>query len=70
MLARRFGQIAAELTGAAVVRHFHDQALFKGQRPDGGAPTGYHQVPPVPQLQPHCLSPLLSLGRGSASAAA
>ena len=51
VLARRFGQIAAELTGAAVVRHFHDQALFKGRRPDGGAPTGYHQVPPVPQLQ-------------------
>ncbi len=39
-LARRFGQIAADLMGVDGVRLYHDQALFK--EPNGG-PTPWHQ---------------------------
>lgn len=38
--ARRFARIAAELVGAAGVRLYHDQALFKEP---GGGPTPWHQ---------------------------
>jgi ectoine hydroxylase-related dioxygenase (phytanoyl-CoA dioxygenase family) len=39
-LARRFGQIAAELMGVSGVRLYHDQALFKEP---GGSATPWHQ---------------------------
>lgn len=39
-LARRFGHVAAQLTGAAGVRLYHDQALFKEP---GGGHTPWHQ---------------------------
>ncbi len=39
-LARRFGQIAADLLGVDGVRIYHDQALFKEP---GGGPTPWHQ---------------------------
>ncbi len=39
-LARRFGQLAAELLGVDAVRIYHDQALFKEP---GGGPTPWHQ---------------------------
>lgn len=40
VLARRFGQVAAELMGVRGVRIYHDQALFK--EPGGGL-TPWHQ---------------------------
>ena len=40
VLARRFGQIAADLMGVDAVRLYHDQALFKEP---GGGPTPWHQ---------------------------
>lgn len=40
VLARRFGQIAADLMGVDGVRLYHDQALFKEP---GGGPTPWHQ---------------------------
>jgi ectoine hydroxylase-related dioxygenase (phytanoyl-CoA dioxygenase family) len=39
-LARRFGQIAADLLGVDAVRMYHDQALFKEP---GGGYTPWHQ---------------------------
>ncbi|GAO41808.1 phytanoyl-CoA dioxygenase family protein [Flavihumibacter petaseus] len=39
-LAKRFGQIAADLLGVENVRIYHDQALFKEP---GGGPTPWHQ---------------------------
>lgn len=39
-LARRMGQIAADLLGVNNVRIYHDQALFKEP---GGGPTPWHQ---------------------------
>lgn len=40
VLAKRFAKIAADLLGAANVRLYHDQALFKEP---GGGPTPWHQ---------------------------
>ena len=40
VLARRFGQLAADLLGVDNVRIYHDQALFKEA---GGGPTPWHQ---------------------------
>lgn len=39
-LAKRFGQLAADLLGVPNVRLYHDQALFKEP---GGGPTPWHQ---------------------------
>lgn len=39
-LAKRFGQIAADLMGVDAVRIYHDQALYKEP---GGGPTPWHQ---------------------------
>lgn len=40
VLAKRFGQVAAELMGVSGARLYHDQALFKEP---GGGPTPWHQ---------------------------
>ena len=39
-LAKRFGDLAAQLLGVSKVRVYHDQALFKEP---GGGPTPWHQ---------------------------
>ncbi len=39
-LAKRFGQVAADLLGVDGVRMYHDQSLFKEV---GGGPTPFHQ---------------------------